>query len=155
MIIKISMASDPSPSEITPESTFNQRRKFLSTAAIFGATTAISATMPGLGSIGNGAALAASADLNPNYGPITPSKWNLGTLKEEATPYEDVTEYNNFYEFGTSKGGPSDNAHKLKTEPWTVTVDDAVENPGTYDIEDLIKPSALEDRVYRMRCVEA
>ena len=74
---------------------------------------------------------------------------------EKPTPYADVTTYNNFYEFGTDKDEPARNAHTLKTAPWTVRVDGLVGKPADYHLEDLLRPHALEERVYRMRCVEA
>ncbi|MGH8671910.1 MAG: protein-methionine-sulfoxide reductase catalytic subunit MsrP, partial [Burkholderiales bacterium] len=73
---------------------------------------------------------------------------------EELTPYEDVTTYNNFYEFGTSKASPAENAASLVTKPWTVAVDGEVKQAKRYDIDDLLKLSPLEERVYRLRCVE-
>jgi len=76
--------------------------------------------------------------------------------KDEAlTPFEDVTSYNNYYEFGTDKGDPARNGHTLRTKPWTVTIDGHVNKPGQYDLDDLVKPFTMEDRIYRMRCVEA
>ncbi|WP_417320384.1 protein-methionine-sulfoxide reductase catalytic subunit MsrP [Emcibacter sp.] len=74
---------------------------------------------------------------------------------EKPTPYEAVTTYNNFYEFGTGKDDPARNAHSLKPRPWTVEVGGHVEKPGAYDVDDLIRDSHLEDRLYRFRCVEA
>ena len=71
------------------------------------------------------------------------------------TSYEDITTYNNYYEFGTGKEDPSENAGKFRTSPWTVTIDGLVKKPADYHLEDLVKPSLLEDRVYRHRCVEA
>ncbi|ORU92883.1 MAG: mononuclear molybdenum enzyme YedY [Cycloclasticus sp. symbiont of Bathymodiolus heckerae] len=71
------------------------------------------------------------------------------------TPYEYVTTYNNFYEFGTAKGDPAVNAHLLKTKPWSVTVEGEVGKPGVYDLEDILKRQQLEERIYRLRCVEA
>jgi methionine sulfoxide reductase catalytic subunit len=76
-------------------------------------------------------------------------------LSEKTTPYKDVTTYNNFYEFGTSKEDPARNAHTLKTRPWTITVDGEVNKPKTFDIDALLKLAAMEERVYRLRCVEA
>src|SRR5262249_49963528 len=74
---------------------------------------------------------------------------------DQPTPEEDVTSYNNFYEFGTDKGDPIENAKGFKTKPWTVKVEGLVSKPGTYQLEDFLKPSKMEDRIYRMRCVEA
>jgi len=71
------------------------------------------------------------------------------------TPWEDVTGYNNFYEFGTDKSDPKANAQQLRTSPWTVKVDGLVARPADYQLEDFLKPFQLEDRIYRHRCVEA
>ena len=73
---------------------------------------------------------------------------------EKVTEYKDASSYNNFYEFGTDKSDPAQNAHTLKTRPWTVEVDGLVKKPGKYAIEDLVKLSAQEERIYRLRCVE-
>jgi len=81
-----------------------------------------------------------------------------GTGKEaddELTPYEDVTRYNNFYEFGTGKEDPSREAWRLETRPWSIAVEGLCERPGSYDLDDLLFPYAHEERVYRLRCVEA
>ena len=74
---------------------------------------------------------------------------------EAQTPFEDVTTYNNFYEFGVDKGDPSRNAGSLRTRPWTVTVDGLAAKGGQFAIDDLVKPYQLEERIYRLRCVEA
>ena len=73
---------------------------------------------------------------------------------EKLTPYQDVTTYNNFYEFGTDKSDPARMAGTLKTRPWTVAVEGEVKKPGTCDLDALLKLGALEERVYRLRCVE-
>jgi sulfoxide reductase catalytic subunit YedY len=74
---------------------------------------------------------------------------------DQPTPWIDVTTYNNFYEFGTDKSDPARNAKSFKTSPWTLTVDGLAGKPGVYQLEDFIKPSTVEDRIYRHRCVEA
>jgi sulfoxide reductase catalytic subunit YedY len=74
---------------------------------------------------------------------------------EPETPYEDVTTYNNFYEFGTGKGDPAEYSGRFQPRPWSVTVDGECNKPGTYDLEDFLKPNALQERIYRLRCVEA
>ena len=84
-------------------------------------------------------------------GPLQDSGWGRG---EKPNSYTDITTYNNFYEFGPEKDDPSANAHRLETKPWTVKVDGLVARPADYHLEDLIKPYALEERIYRMRCVE-
>ena len=75
-------------------------------------------------------------------------------VMDKITDYKDASSYNNFYEFGTDKGDPVKNAHTLKTTPWTVEIEGLVKKPGKYGLEDLLKLSAQEERVYRLRCVE-
>ena len=75
-------------------------------------------------------------------------------VMDKITDYKDASSYNNFYEFGTDKGDPVKNAHTLKTTPWTVEIEGLVKKPGKYTLEDLVKLSAQEERVYRLRCVE-
>ena len=82
-------------------------------------------------------------------------KKGLYTVDEPQTPLEDITHWNNFYEFGTDKTDPAENAKTLKPRPWTVSVEGEVKEPKVYDIDSLIKMFTLEERVYRMRCVEA
>jgi DMSO/TMAO reductase YedYZ molybdopterin-dependent catalytic subunit/DMSO/TMAO reductase YedYZ heme-binding membrane subunit len=74
---------------------------------------------------------------------------------DRPTSYEDITTYNNFYEFGLGKGDPARNAHTLRPRPWSVAIEGLVEKPGVYALDDIVKPAKLEDRVYRLRCVEA
>ncbi|WP_299044481.1 protein-methionine-sulfoxide reductase catalytic subunit MsrP [uncultured Tateyamaria sp.] len=76
---------------------------------------------------------------------------------EELVPnsWEDITQYNNFYEFGTGKGDPARNAHTLTTEPWTVVIDGLVDNPGDYSMAQIMEAMTIEERIYRFRCVEA
>ena len=73
---------------------------------------------------------------------------------DEATSYKNITTYNNFYEFGTGKEDPSENAHTLQTSPWSIVVDGECEKSGTYTLEDILKPQDIEERIYRFRCVE-
>lgn len=77
-----------------------------------------------------------------------------GVTMEKVTEYKHASTYNNFYEFGTDKADPAKNAHTLKTSPWTVEIEGLVKKPGRYALEDLIKLSAQEERIYRLRCVE-
>ncbi|MDX1580730.1 MAG: mononuclear molybdenum enzyme YedY, partial [Alphaproteobacteria bacterium] len=74
---------------------------------------------------------------------------------EELTDFKAVTSYNNFYEFGTDKGDPARYADALTTDPWSVKVEGACAKPGTYALEDLLKGQQMEERIYRLRCVEA
>ena len=123
-------------SEITPSDLFYARRKFMQLAG--GASLA--ALLPSC--VWAGTKL---ADI----------KKSAYTVTEELTPYKDVTQYNNFYEFGTSKEEPAKKAGSLNTRPWTVTVDGEVKKPTVFAIEELLKMAPLEERVYRLRCVEA
>jgi len=102
------------------------------------------------------------ADVEPAKAPgwfdekLSAARWQAMTVEGESiTPFRDATHYNNFYEFGTGKGDPAARAGSLQVEPWTVTVDGEVGKPGRYAIEDLVKPHAFEERIYRLRCVEA
>ena len=73
----------------------------------------------------------------------------------EPNSYEEITSYNNFYEFGTGKGDPAENAHMLTTSPWSVEIDGLVDKPGTYDFQKIMSNMTIEERIYRFRCVEA
>ncbi|MBL6959376.1 MAG: protein-methionine-sulfoxide reductase catalytic subunit MsrP [Rhodospirillales bacterium] len=142
MLIKITKPSDAKTSEITPQSLFKDRRRFIKAAAATGAGLAVGPFL-----------MAQEAEAGAKLLGIQKSKWQLP--EKEWTPKEDVTEYNNFYEFGTSKESPERNAKKFKPKPWTVKVEGEVDKPGDYDFEDLVRPHQLEERVYRHRCVEA
>jgi len=141
MLIRSPRASDPKPSEITPEPLFRARRRFMRGLAA-GAIAAGAA--PVLGARPAEAALAIGEVLESSY-----------STDEEWTPYEDVTSYNNFYEFGTGKKDPKRYGQALRTDPWSIEVGGECERPGRYALEDFVSPHALEERVYRLRCVEA
>ncbi|HVE79167.1 MAG TPA: protein-methionine-sulfoxide reductase catalytic subunit MsrP [Gemmatimonadaceae bacterium] len=129
--------TDIPSSEITSESAYLNRRAFLRAAGVAAAAFAASPALAGEPRPEDAAAAgAAGADDKP-------------------TPYKDVTTYNNYYEFGTDKEEPARNATGLRTRPWTVRVEGLVKKPADYQLEDFLKPHKLEDRVYRMRCVEA
>ena len=134
MIIK--KPDDIRSSEITPEQAYVNRRDFIRAAGLLGAV---------------GAAASAGAFINRGK---SPDGTQGAQFKDDPTPYEDVTTYNNYYEFGTDKSDPAENATNLKIKPWSVRVEGLVSKPATYDLEDFIKPHKLEERVYRMRCVE-
>jgi len=124
------------PSEITPREVFESRRNFIKLAAagaILGPELALA----------QGAAARLPAKLNPAF-----------TVMEKQTSHKDATTYNNFYEFGTDKSDPAQNAHTLRTRPWTVQIEGEVKKPMTLDIDSLLKLAPLEERVYRLRCVE-
>ena len=120
--------SDIPAAEITEESLFWNRRDFLKVA--------------GLGAAAVGGLLPSRALLPPRYD------------EDKLTPWEDVTGYNNYYEFGTDKDDPASNAGGLRTKPWKVEVAGEVKRPAVYDLDDLLKPFTPVERVYRMRCVE-
>ncbi len=141
MLIK--KPADIKPSEITPESLYRSRRLFLGAAALGVAAAAGGSLLLPRG---------AKAALPATFGALPESRYNTD---EKPTSYDDVTHDNNFYEFGTGKEDPARYAGSLITDPWSVTVDGEVEKPGKLALEDLLKPYALEERIYRLRCVEA
>jgi len=136
-------------SEITPQDAYSQfldRRRFLRTAAAAGAVALGAGRLaeivsPRIGALANGK--------------LQTVKSPLSTTGEQLTSLEDITHYNNYYEFGVEKNQPAQNAGVLPTRPWTVTVEGKVKKPLTFDIDALLKLRPLEDRVYRHRCVEA
>ncbi len=134
---------DVPPSEITPRDLYRRRREVLKAAGAAG----VLAGLPALSVLTSPRSAHAGAKLanvrKSNY-----------VVNEEMTSFKDITTYNNYYEFGTDKSDPSDNAHTLKVRPWTVSVEGEVKKPKVFDIEELLKLAALEERVYRMRCVE-
>jgi len=138
----------PHPSEITPQGVYEGRRDMLRWLA-GGAAGAAMASWAARDAMAQAAAPGKLA-------PLVGAKSSVAGAQtmEKLTDYKDATSYNNYYEFGTDKGDPVKNAGTLKTRPWTVEVDGLVKKPGKYAIEDLIKLSAQEERIYRLRCVE-
>ncbi len=118
--------SDLTWDDVTPEGIFLIRRKFIAGAAALG-----------MGSIA---------------GPAMASKYSTD---EEPNTWEEITSYNNFYEFGTGKGDPKEHAHMLTTAPWPIEIGGLVEKPGTYDFTEIMNEMTVEERIYRFRCVEA
>jgi sulfoxide reductase catalytic subunit YedY len=146
MLIK--RPEDIKPSEITDETLYRQRRRFLKTSL----QTAIAAF----------AGINMAAPLIPGGLPRAEAAIDFGRTKpsalstdEKTNSFEDITSYNNFYEFGTDKEEPARLAKNFKTDPWKVKVEGEVNKPAEYWFEDLVKPYQLEDRIYRFRCVEA
>jgi sulfoxide reductase catalytic subunit YedY len=122
-----------SENDITDYDVYKNRRKFMKTTA-------------GIGIIAStGLALKSLVD-DANATDISPT--------DKLTKYKAITSYCNFYEFGTGKRDPSKHAHSLVTSPWTVEVDGECDKPGSYDLEDLLKPVSIEEHIYRFRCVE-
>ena len=97
--------------------------------------------------------LALGSIANPADAALGAAKTDYGAGLEPST-FEEITTYNNFYEFGTDKGDPARHAHKLTTSPWEVVIDGKVDKPGTYSFDDIMKGVSLEERIYRFRCVE-
>ena len=138
MLIK--RPSDVKPSEITPQGIYLQRRELIKAAGIMAAA--------GAGALVSGAAAAQAG------GKLQGVRKSSYSTSEKQNSFKDVTSYNNYYEFGTDKSDPADNAKALKVRPWAVVVEGEVKKPRTFGIDDLLKFS-LEERIYRMRCVEA
>jgi len=139
MLIK--KPTDIKSSEITAPELYKQRRRFIqsSTALLLGASWL------------------SMRQLMAKENPPTRLDFKTGSAystDEEKTSYKDVTEYNNYYEFGTDKYSPVKNASSLTTDPWSVTIEGEVARPGTYQLEDILKSQSLEERIYRLRCVE-
>jgi sulfoxide reductase catalytic subunit YedY len=147
---------EPPSREITPEPLHLQRREFLKNAGL-GALTAV-ATGAGLVALTRGGpGVGRSGSQKGTPAPEPPPLKALGRYSTDETPtrYDDITHYNNFYEFGTDKTDPAASSGTLRTRPWTITVDGLLKKPLTIDIDQLLKWFPLEERIYRMRCVEA
>lgn len=155
MLIQIPLASACKESDVTPESIYLSRRAVLAASL---AGLAVSA-LPAWALAADPSQYAGVEAGNASdwfKGKLPSTQWQAVTVKDEAiTPFKDATHYNNFYEFGTDKGDPAKNAGSLKAEPWTVVIDGEVGKPGRYALEDFMKPYQLEERIYRLRCVEA
>jgi sulfoxide reductase catalytic subunit YedY len=139
--------------EITPVSVYNERREWLKLMAT-GAAGLSMATWASREAMAQGAGAVASrpGKLPPLTGAV--SRVSGANTMEKITPYADASTYNNFYEFGTDKADPAKYAHTLQTKPWTVDVEGLIKKPGRFDLDDLLKLSPMEERIYRMRCVE-
>ncbi len=146
-------------SEITPEGLWLRRRELVKSAALFTATAgglggSLLWLMGGRRAGGKKRAAGVRGAAAPTPELAATRNTALST-DEPPTPFDDVTTYNNFYEFGTDKGDPAAYARALRPRPWTIRIDGEVAKPQTVDVDDLIRRFALEERVYRMRCVEA
>lgn len=138
----------PVPSEITPQRIYEGRRDLMKLMAsgVAGAALASWAARDARAQVQRPGKLAALAS--------TKSTVPGAVTMEKITDYKDASSYNNYYEFGTDKSEPAKNANLLKTTPWTVEIEGLVKKPGKYTLEDLLKLSAQEERIYRLRCVE-
>ncbi len=138
MLIK--RPADITPTEITSPELFHRRREFIKLA--------------GAGSIAGAAGvlgLANTASAAPHFADLRKSPYNTD---EKPTSLKDISTYNNYYEFGTDKSSPAQTAQSLKTRPWTVSIEGLVKTPRQLAIDDILKLAPLEERIYRMRCVE-
>jgi len=134
----IRRSADTLSSEITPRAWHARRREFLKQAAALGVA---------------GSILPPTLAQDPKAAKL-PGTASPSSAKDKLTPYKDVTTYNNFYEFGTDKHHPAQFAHRMKTRPWSVMIEGEVKRAGPIDVEDLLKLAPMEERIYRMRCVE-
>ena len=146
-LIKVRDPNQPLPSELTPRALYLNRRQWLAQAAVAGG---------GLAPWAAREAMAQGVVRPGKFAPLSAPRSTLpgAVTMERPTSYTDITNYNNFYEFGTDKSDPARHAGSLKTRPWTVLVEGEVKKPGVYDIEALLKLAPMEERIYRLRCVE-
>ena len=124
-------------SEITDEKVYRQRRQFMQAVAGIGLLPLVGQASAGYGNAA-----------------LKHEKSTIYQISDEKNSYKDITNYNNFYEFSTDKYQPARLAQRLTVDPWSVTIGGECEKPGTYTLEDIMRPHALEERVYRLRCVE-
>ena len=136
-MIKIKRRWELPEAEVTPEPIYRQRRQIIQAGAL-GAALALTPGARALASIR-----------------IDEYRKQVISLDEALTAEEDATSYNNFYEFGTDKEDPKRNSKRFETDDWTIQVGGECAKPGTYGLEDLVRPHAIEERIYRLRCVEA
>lgn len=134
------LPADIYPSEITSESCYQQRRKFIAQLAL------------GTGALLLGPNLAKADTPSNPYSTARPSP--LSIRDEKPTSFASVTSYGNFYEFGPDKDSPASHAHRLRIDPWSLRIDGEVKAARTFGLEDILKWAPLEERIYRMRCVE-
>jgi sulfoxide reductase catalytic subunit YedY len=144
MVLKIKQSCDLPFSAVTPEPVYRSRREFMKLAAGAGSL----AIGPALGCRDSAAALEVQGGLAATRNPQFSATDRVNTI-------EHITSYNNFYEFGVEKDDPARNAGRLQVAPWTVKVEGLVGKPGDYAVGDLVNFKALEERIYRLRCVEA
>jgi sulfoxide reductase catalytic subunit YedY len=134
---------DIRPSEITPERVFLNRRSLLRSAGFLGASTLLSG------------ALAADDGIPAQYKRLTGVRPSPLSTKDAPNKFDEITGYNNYYEFGTDKADPAAESGRFRPQPWKVKIDGEAEITGTFDYDAIVKPHTLEERIYRFRCVEA
>jgi sulfoxide reductase catalytic subunit YedY len=150
MLIKNKKQSDCSEFEVTDQSVYLDRRQFMKVSG---------GIALGVGGIGHVAAalqegnpLSPPSSLKSSFANIAETSFGKG---DKISPYDVATSYNNFYEFGYGKSDPKDRSSQFKTTPWTIAVEGEAAKTGVFDLDDIIKESMLEERIYRLRCVEA
>jgi sulfoxide reductase catalytic subunit YedY len=148
MIIRKSARWQLSADAVTPETLFLNRRRIIKAAGAIG----VGALVAGCGPTESGAQTREGA---PAEGEDLRFAGSDYSVDDPLTPYDAVTTYNNYYEFGLDKGDPARNAHTLTIDPWSVTVEGHANRTGEFALADLIDFDALEERIYRLRCVEA
>lgn len=144
MLIKTKKASDPKSSEITSKDAYLNRRQFMQAAGIVGGAAVLS-----------GLPLAADAAPTPHGAKLEGVKKSKYVLMDKPATFEAATSHNNFYEFGTGKGDPKARSGSFNPNPWKVKIAGHAKTTGTFDLDDLMKGNDLEERIYRLRCVEA
>ncbi len=152
------LGKPPASSEITPEPVYLRRRELIRNAVLFTATSAgVGGSLLWLtqGRRASERSQRSATNTAANSSTLAIAERGIYRVDDPLTPQDAVISYNNFYEFGTEKGDPAANAHSLRPRPWTVSVDGEVAKPVTVDIDQLLQWFPLEERVYRMRCVEA
>lgn len=150
MLIKFKKRSDTLESQVTSEFNYLNRRQFMQRAAF--STIAASSVANAIAGVDKTNTLLPSERLTPSFSSIKTTKYGAG---ETLTPFDVATSYNNFYEFGYGKEDPARLSENFVTEPWTITVEGEADNTGVFALEDVINEHQLEERIYRLRCVEA
>src|SRR6202051_1177487 len=136
---------DIARSEITPRAFFGNRRRVLRAAGALAATGLVGV---------NGEALAMTTSPDAKGQKLAATTNTKFVAMDKVTSFKDITSYNNFYEFGTDKADPAQNAHTLRPRPWKISVEGEIKNAKVYDIDEILKLAPLEERIYRLRCVE-
>ena len=157
MLIRRADASQPLPSEITPESVYRERRRWLQQCGLAGLGLALPGTsFPAEQGVAPYSSAPERSDVPAFLAQALKQRQRATQVfSESVTPYAVASGYNNFYEFGMNKSDPAEYARGFRVEPWRVRVDGECAAPADYTLEDLLKPHALQDRIYRFRCVEA
>jgi methionine sulfoxide reductase catalytic subunit len=143
------------PSEITPKSLYLSRRDFLKAAGIVTGSALLAACAPELSEQVDSDTMPVPERISNGEAPAPASSGTTDEMGDLLNSFEEITNYNNFYEFSTDKQAVAKLSQDFKTEPWTVEVGGLVNNPKTYGVEDLLKLFPQEERIYRLRCVEA